>query len=70
MSEHVTAAPSPWAFHYRGFVLYWFSRFLNAVSIQIVSVAVGWQIYDQTRDPFLLASWASCSSCPRCRSWW
>lgn len=42
------------AFHYRGFVLYWTARFLNAFSIQITSVAVGWQIYDQTRDPFLL----------------
>jgi MFS family permease len=42
------------AFHYRGFVLYWSARFLNAFSIQITSVAVGWQIYDQTRDPFLL----------------
>jgi len=42
------------AFHYRGFVYYWFARFLNAFSIQIVSVAVGWQIYDETRDPFLL----------------
>ncbi len=39
------------AFHYRGFVLYWSARFLNAFSIQITSVAVGWQIYDQTRDP-------------------
>jgi len=42
------------AFRYRGFVLYWSARFLNAFSIQITSVAVGWQIYDQTRDPFLL----------------
>jgi MFS family permease len=42
------------AFHYRGFVLYWSARFLNAFSIQITSVAIGWQIYDQTRDPFLL----------------
>ena len=56
MSEHAHEGPvvSPSAFHYRGFVLYWFSRFFNAVSIQIVSVSVGWQIYDQTRDPFLL----------------
>jgi MFS family permease len=45
---------SPSAFKYRGFVLYWSARFLNAFSIQITSVAVGWQIYDRTRDPFLL----------------
>ena len=42
------------AFRYRGFVLYWSARFLTAFSTQITSVAVGWQIYDQTRDPFLL----------------
>jgi MFS family permease len=42
------------AFRYPGFVRYWLARFLNAFSVQIVSVAVGWQIYDKTRDPFLL----------------
>lgn len=42
------------AFHYRGFVFYWFSRFFNVFSIQIVAVAVGWQLYEETRDPFLL----------------
>lgn len=45
---------SPWAFDYPGFVFYWLARFFNAFSIQIVSVAVGWQLYDETRDPFLL----------------
>jgi MFS family permease len=42
------------AFHHRGFVLYWSARFLSAFSMQIVSVAVGWYIYDQTRDPLML----------------
>lgn len=54
LNASAAADQSPSAFHYRGFVLYWVSRFLNAFSIQITSVAVGWQIYDQTRDPFLL----------------
>lgn len=46
--------PSPSAFAYVAFRLYWTARFLNGFATQIVSVAVGWQIYDETRDPFLL----------------
>lgn len=42
------------AFAYRAFVLYWMARFLNGFAVQIVSVAVGWQIYDETRNAFLL----------------
>jgi len=42
------------AFAYRAFVLYWLARFLNGFATQIVSVAVGWQIYDETRNAFLL----------------
>jgi MFS family permease len=44
----------PSAFAYRAFVLYWIARFLNGFAIQIVSIAVGWQIYDETRNAFLL----------------
>jgi MFS family permease len=40
------------AFRHRPFLLYWLSRFLATFATQIVSVAVGWQIYDLTRDPF------------------
>lgn len=40
------------AFRHRSFLLYWLSRFLATFATQIVSVAVGWQIYDLTRDPF------------------
>ncbi len=42
------------AFAYTSFRLYWTARFLNGFATQIVSVAVGWQIYDETREPFLL----------------
>ena len=48
------ASPPKSAFAYRAFVLYWMARFFNTFAIQIVSVAVGWQIYDETRNPFLL----------------
>lgn len=50
----VEGGPSTSAFAYRAFALYWTARFLNSFAIQIVSVAVGWQIYDETRSPFLL----------------
>jgi MFS family permease len=37
-----------------GFRRYWVSRFIVVFSIQVISVAIGWQVYDVTRDPFLL----------------
>ncbi|WP_201026315.1 MFS transporter [Paramesorhizobium deserti] len=40
------------AFRHSSFAKYWLSRFASAFATQIVSVAVGWQIYDLTRDPF------------------
>jgi MFS family permease len=40
------------AFRHAAFLRYWAQRFLNTLAVQIVSVAVGWQIYDLTRDPF------------------
>lgn len=44
--------PSRWlAFQHRSFARYWMARFTAHFSIQIVSVAVGWQVYDLTRDP-------------------
>jgi len=39
------------AFRHPGFTFYWVARTLAHFSTQIVSVAVGWQIYDLTRDP-------------------
>lgn len=42
------------ALDYLPFRLYWAARFLLVFAIQVLSVAVGWQIYDATRDPFLL----------------
>ena len=40
------------AFRYAAFRNYWAARFLMTFATQVVSVAVGWQIYDLTRDPF------------------
>lgn len=40
------------AFRHRPFLSYWTARFLTTFATMIVSVAVGWQVYDLTRDPF------------------
>jgi len=40
------------AFRHSPFVRFWLARFLATFSTQVVSVAVGWQIYDLTRNPF------------------
>ncbi|MBL8583611.1 MAG: MFS transporter, partial [Rhizobiaceae bacterium] len=40
------------AFRHSAYLRYWLSRFLATFATQIVSVAVGWQVYDLTRDPF------------------
>ena len=40
------------AFAHGAFARYWLARFFATFSVQIVTVAVGWQLYDLTRDPF------------------
>lgn len=40
------------AFRHGPFLRFWLARFLATFCTQIVSVAIGWQIYDLTRDPF------------------
>lgn len=40
------------AFKHRAYARFFAARFMATFSTQIVSVAVGWQIYDLTRDPF------------------
>src|SRR5215216_3744517 len=40
------------AFRHRAYLLYWLSRFAATFATQIISVAIGWQVYDLTRDPF------------------
>jgi MFS family permease len=52
-SQTDTAADQRYAaFRHGAFLRFWVARFLATFSTQIVSVAVGWQIYDLTRDPF------------------
>jgi MFS family permease len=51
--------PSPrlpgWvAFRHRDFALYCAGRFVSATAVQMQNVAIGWLVYDITRDPFAL----------------
>lgn len=40
------------AFRHGAYLRFWLARFMVTFATQIVSVAVGWQLYDLTRDPF------------------
>lgn len=42
------------AFRYSAYSRYFVSRFAVSFAVQMMSVAIGWQIYDETRDPALL----------------
>jgi MFS family permease len=42
------------AFRHVSYSRYFYARFSTSFATQIVSVAVGWQIYDQTQNPALL----------------
>ncbi len=42
------------ALRHRGYFLFWVARFLAWMAALIVSVAVGWQVYDLTHSPFQL----------------
>ena len=52
MNSEAIPAKDPYAaFRHGAFARFWLARFLATFSTQIVSVAVGWQIYDLTRNP-------------------
>ncbi len=42
------------AFRHSSYTRYFLSRFLTSFGAQVVSVAVAWQMYDETRNPALL----------------
>jgi MFS family permease len=50
-AEAISADQRFAAFRHSAFLRYWVSRFLITFATQVVSVAVGWQIYDLTRNP-------------------
>ncbi|MBX9465201.1 MAG: MFS transporter [Aquamicrobium sp.] len=40
------------AFRHSSYLRFWAARFLTTFATQVVSVAVGWQVYDLSRNPF------------------
>ncbi len=53
MTDTAAGADSRFAaFSHPAYVRFWAARFMVTFATQVVSVAVGWQIYDLTRDPF------------------
>lgn len=50
----MSVLPSAAVFGSRDFGLYLAARFLSALAIQMQNVAIGWLVYDLTRDPFAL----------------
>jgi MFS family permease len=50
-----TETPSANAFHYPAYVYYFIGRVGHSFAMQIVSTAIGWQIYAVTHNPIYLA---------------
>ncbi len=50
----VAAKPKTSPFHYPEFVLLSLSRFTGTLGWQMLGVAIGWQIYEITHDPFAI----------------
>lgn len=49
-----TASTGDNAFRYKRFRFFWCAVFAATFAVQIMSVSVGWQIYDMTRNPLFL----------------
>lgn len=54
MTDTDAPAPSEKAFTYRSFRLFWYATVCTTFAVQIMSISVGWQIYDITRNPLFL----------------
>jgi MFS family permease len=54
MSETAETGHRFAAFRHRSYALFFSSRFFTAFAQQVLSVAVGWQMYDVTGNPFYL----------------
>jgi MFS family permease len=54
MESEAAPPPSRKALDYRSFRLFWAGGFLATFAAQIISVAVGWHVYDLTRNPLHL----------------
>lgn len=54
MTDNNGTRPSSKASSYKAFRLFWLATMLTTFAIQIISISVGWQIYDLTRNPLFL----------------
>jgi MFS family permease len=52
MAAITSILPGAGAFTHRGYRLFWLARLFSTFAALVISVAVGWQVYDITRDPF------------------
>ncbi|MBN9011310.1 MAG: MFS transporter, partial [Rhizobiales bacterium] len=52
MAGITSILPGAGAFTHRGYRLFWLARVFSTFAALVISVAVGWQVYDITRDPF------------------
>jgi len=52
MAGLTSILPGAGAFTHRGYALFWLARLCSTFASLVVSVAVGWQVYDITRNPF------------------
>lgn len=52
------------AFRHMSFRRYWSARFLSTFALQMITVSVGWQLYDLTRDPLDLGIIGLCVFAP------
>jgi len=53
-TPHTAAAPAEKAFSYLGYRFFFITVMCTSFAVQIMSVSVGWQIYDLTGNPLLL----------------
>jgi MFS family permease len=52
MSDAAAADSSFAAFRHRDYTYYWLSRFLSTIAMQMQAVAIAWQVYEISHDPF------------------
>ena len=50
----MSATPPRHVLRHRDFAVFLAARFLSAMAVQVQNVAVGWLVYDLTRDPLAL----------------
>ncbi len=63
-------SPEANALRHPPFVFYWLALWAASFAVQIMSVSVGWQVYDISRDPLDLGFVGLAQFLPRCSWCW